>query len=208
MANDIVFYHAPQSRSIIVQWMLEELGQPFDMHVLDLKKNEHKAPAYLAVNPMGKVPAITHKGVVITEAAAICAHLADAYPKAHLAPALGDPRRGPYLRWMFFGPSCMEPAIIDRMFKREGAEPGALGYGRFEMTMDVVAEAVSEGPWILGDSFTAADVIIGSNIQWGTMTKALPPRKEFEAYGKRLMERPALKRVFEKDAEMVKALAA
>jgi glutathione S-transferase len=207
MAQDIVFYHAPQSRSIIVQWMLEELGQPFDMHVLNLKKNEHKASAYLAVNPMGKVPAITHKGVVITEAAAICAYLADAYPKANLAPDLADPRRGPYLRWMFFGPSCMEPAIIDRMFKREGAEPSALGYGSFDTTMDVVAEALSEGPFILGDSFTAADVIIGSNIQWGTMTKALPPRKEFEAYSKRLMERPALKRVFEKDAEMVKKAA-
>lgn len=207
MASDIVFYHAPQSRSIIVQWMLEELGQPFDMRVLNLKKNEHKAPAYLAVNPMGKVPAITHRGVVITEAAAICAYLADAYPKAGLAPAAGNPRRGPYLRWMFFGPSCMEPAIIDRMFKREGAEPGALGYGSFDKTMDVVAGALSEGPWILGETFSAADVIIGSNIQWGTMSKALPPRKEFEAYAAHLMERPALQRVYAKDAELVKAAA-
>ncbi len=207
MAHDIVFYHAPQSRGIIVQWMLEELGQPYDLHVLNLKKEEHKKPAYLAINPMGKIPAITHRGVVVTEAAAICAFLADTYPQAGLAPAIGDPLRGPYMRWMFFGPSCMEPAIVDRMFKREGAEPGALGYGSFDATMDVAAKAVSKGPWILGENFSAADVIIGSQIQWGTMTKAIPPRKEFEAYAGRLMQRPALQRVYAKDDELVKAAA-
>lgn len=204
---DIVFHHAPQSRSIIVQWMLEELGQPYRLHLLNLKKEEHKQPSYLAINPMGKVPAISHKGVAITEAAAICCFLADTYPDAGLAVPVGDPRRGPYLKWLFFGPSCLEPAIIDRMFKRPDAPPGSLGYGSFDATLDVVAKAVASGPWLLGEQFTAADVIIGSGLTWGMMTKALPERAEIVAYVGRLQARPALKRVYAKDDELTAAQA-
>ncbi|TWT11822.1 glutathione S-transferase family protein [Reyranella sp. CPCC 100927] len=210
MANeaDIVFYHAPQSRSIIAQWMLEELGQPYHLHLLNLKKEEHKQPAYLAVNPMGKVPAIAHKGVIITEAAAICCHLADAYPQAGLNVSVGDPRRGPYLKWLFFGPSCLEPAIIDRMFKRPDVVPGALGYGTFDTTLDVVITAITEGPYLLGEQFTAADVVIGSGLVWGMAVKVVPERPEILAYAARLRERPALQRVYTKDAEFAAAQAA
>jgi glutathione S-transferase len=203
----LTFYHAPQSRAAIVHWMLLETGAPFDYHLLDLNKNEQKAPAYLAVNPMGKVPAINHDGVVVTEAAAICAYLADAFPKAGLAPAVSDKRRGPYLRWLFFGPSCFEPAIIDATTKREGASDRMLGYGSMGAVLDVIAAAVAKGPYLLGEQFTAADVVIGAGLRWGTMTKAVPERPEFKRYAATLAERPALKRAEAKDAEIMAARA-
>ncbi len=205
---DIVFYHAPQSRSIIVQWMLEELGQPFRLHLLNLKKNEHKQPDYLAINPMGKVPAITHKGVAITEAAAICCFLADTYPESGLAVPVGDPRRGPYLKWLFFSPSCLEPGIIDRMFSRPDVSPSSAGWGSFDATLDVITRAVAAGPYLLGAQFTAADVVIGSSLIWGTMVKVIPEWPEIAAYARRLQERPALQRVYARDAELVALQAA
>ncbi len=110
---DLILYHFAPSRSMIARWMLEEVGQPYALHLLDFGKEEHRRPDYLAINPMGKVPALVHKGAVITEAAAICCYLADAFPDARLNVPVGDPRRGPYLRWLFFGPSCLEPAVID-----------------------------------------------------------------------------------------------
>jgi glutathione S-transferase len=199
---EIVFYHAPQSRSVIVHWMLEEVGAPYRMHLLDLKKGEQKKPAYLAVNPMGKVPALAHGDVVITEAAAICAYLADAFPDARLAPAIGDHRRGTYFRWLFFGPGCLEPAVTDRLFDRPAGPPGSLGYGTFDAMLEVVEKAVEHGPYLLGDQFTAADVVLGAGLQWGMMIKAIPERPEILAYTGRLRERPALQRVYAKDAEL------
>ena len=133
MAEEIVFYTNPQSRGRIVHWMLEETGAPYRMELLSFEKNEHKAPAYLAINPMGKVPAIVHRGVVVTEVAAILTYLADAFPKAGLAPKLDDPARGTYLRWMFFGAGCLEPALIDRMLDRPVPErTAALAYGSYD----------------------------------------------------------------------------
>ncbi|HJQ55384.1 MAG TPA: glutathione S-transferase family protein [Vineibacter sp.] len=205
---DIVLYYAPQSRSIIAHWMLEELGQPYRLQPLNLKKEDHKQPSYLAINPMGKVPSITHKGVAISEVAAICCFLADVYPEAGLAVPAGDKRRGPYLKWLFFGPSCLEPAIVDRMFKRPDAAASSLGYGSFDATLDVVAKAVAAGPYLLGEKFTAADVVIGSNLIWGAMTQTVPERPAFSAYTGRLQARPALQRVYAKDAELVAAQAA
>jgi glutathione S-transferase len=205
---EIVFYHAPQSRALIVHWMLEEVGAPYRMHLLDLKKGEHKKPAYLAVNPMGKVPALAHGEVVITEAAAICAYLADAFPDARLAPSVGDRRRGSYFRWLFFGPGCLEPAVTDRMLERPAGPSGSLGYGTFDTMLDVVTKALAPGPYLLGDQFTAADVVLGSGLQWGMMTKAIPERPEIVTYTGRLHERPALQRVYAKDAELVASLSA
>lgn len=203
MGEELVFYGAPQSRAAIVHWMLEELGVPFEMRALNLKKNEHKQPAYLAVNPMGKVPAIVHRGVAITEAAAICCYLADIFPEAGLAPAVGDPLRGPYLKWLYFGPSCLEPALIDRMFERPPGKESALGWGGYAAAVGYVAEAAkAAAPWLLGARFTAADVVIGSGVTWGLMTGGLDDRPEFAAYAARLRERPALQRVFAKDAEL------
>jgi glutathione S-transferase len=207
MSDDVVtLYHAAPSRGSIVHWMLEEIGRPFRFHLLDLGKGQQKDPAYLAVNPMGKVPAIVHRGAVITEVAAICCYLADAFPEAGLVVSIGDPGRGPYLKWLFFGPGCLEPAMADRMFKREPAPARALGYGDYDTTLDVVTRAVAPGPYLLGDRFTAADVVIGSTLRWGLMVGAVPERPEIVAYTSRLAERPALQRVQAKDAELAASL--
>jgi len=202
----LTFYHAAPSRASVVHWMLEELGEPYETHVLNLKAGDHRKPEYLAINPMAKVPAIRHGDVVITEASAICTYLADAFPKAGLSVPIGDPRRGPYLKWLFFQPSCLEPAIIDRAFpRREAAPTTALGYGDYERVMDVLAKATgSASPYLLGEQFTAADVVIGSGLRWGMMFKLIPERPEFAAYVGRLSQRPALKRATEKDTRLQK----
>jgi glutathione S-transferase len=199
----LTLYHAIPSRSSIARWMLEEVGEPYDVQLLNLQAAENRAPAYLAVNPMGKVPALDHDGVVITEAAAICAYLADAFPQKKLNVPVGDSRRGPYLKWLFFGPSCVEPAVTDRAFPRkEEARRGMLAYGDYDTVMDVLAKAVAGGPHILGEQFTAADVVIGSGLRWGMMFKLIPERPEFTGYVGRLNERPAAKRAQEKDAAL------
>src|SRR4051794_7578347 len=200
---DLVLYHAAPSRSSIVHWMLEEIGEPYDIHLLSLKREENRQPAYLGVNPMGKVPALKHGDAIITEAAAICLYLADAFPNAGLGVPIGDPRRGPFLKWLFFGPSVIEPAMMDRAFKRaEEAPRAALGYGDYDTVMDVVAKAVETGAYILGDRFTAADVVIGSGLRWGMMFKLIPERPEFLAYADRLTQRPALQRAEARDREL------
>jgi glutathione S-transferase len=202
----LTLYHAAPSRSSIVRWMLEEIGEPYDIHRLSLSKEDNRAPEYLAVNPMGKVPALRHGDVVITEAAAICTYLADEFPRAKLNIPIGDARRGPYLKWLFFGPSCIEPAMMDRAFPRkEEARRGAMGYGDFDTVMNVVAKAVAKGPYIMGDQFTAADVVIGSDLRFGMMFKMLPERGEFTAYTGRLAQRPALVRAEAKDKELAAA---
>jgi glutathione S-transferase len=199
----LTLYHAAPSRSSIPHWMLEEIGEPYDLHLLSLKNGDNRKPDYLAVNPMGKVPALKHGDTIITEAAAICAYLADEFPRAKLNVPVGDPRRGVYLKWLFFGPSCIEPAIMDRAFPRQGeARREALGYGDFDTTMDVVAKAVGPGRYLLGEQFTAADVVIGSTLRWGMMFKLIPERQEFTAYVARLAERPARQRAEAKDKEL------
>jgi glutathione S-transferase len=202
----LTLYHAAPSRSSITHWMLEELGEPYDFHLLSFAKGDTRAPDYLAVNPMGKVPALKHGDTVITEAAAICAYLADEFPQAKLNIPVGDPRRGVYLKWLFFGPSCIEPAIMDRAFPRkEDARRETLGYGDFDTVTDVVAKAVGKGPYIMGDQFTAADVVIGSTLRWSMMFKLLPERPEFIEYVARLAKRPALQRSEAKDKELAAA---
>jgi glutathione S-transferase len=202
----LTLYHAAPSRSSIVRWMLEEIGEPYDIHLLSLAAGEQLKPDYLAVNPMGKVPALRHGDVVITEAAAICTYLADAFPRAGLSVPIGDPRRGVYLKWLFFGPGCVEPAITDRAFPRkEEPRRGMLGYGDFDIVMTVLAKAVANGPYLMGEQFTAADVVIGSTLRWGVMFKLLPERPEFVAYVGCLQQRPALQRVTALDHELAAA---
>ena len=202
----LTLYHVAPSRSSIVHWMLEEVGEPYEIHLLSMKRGEQHAPDYLAINPMGKVPALKHGDVVITEAAAICAYLADEFPQRKLSIPVGDPRRGVYFKWLFFGPSCIEPAIMDRAYPRKEAAPrSALGYGEYDVVLDVLTRAVAKGPYLMGEQFTAADVVIGSGLRWGMLFKLLPEQPEFTAYTARLAERPALKRAEAKDKELAAA---
>lgn len=200
---DLLLYHASPSRSSVVLWMLEEIGEPYDIHLLSLNAGDNLKPDYLAVNPMGKVPALSHNGTIITEVAAICTYLADAFPAKNLAVPVGTPQRGVYLKWLFFGPGCLEPAVVDRAAPRkEPPRRAMLGYGNFDTTMDVIAKAVEKGPWLMGDQFTAADVVIGANIRWATIFKLIPERKEFIDYAARIAARPAAQRADAKDKEL------
>ena len=203
---DLTLYHASPSRSSIALWMLEELGEPYDVKLLKLSAGDNMKPDYLAVNPMGKVPALRHRDTVVTEVAAICAYLADEFPRAKLNVPIGTPRRGVYLKWLFFGPNCVEAAMMDRASPRkEEPRRGMLGYGDFDTVTDVTAKAVAKGPYLMGEQFTAADVVVGSTLRWGMMFKLVPERPEFTAYTNRLAARPALQRAEAKDKELAAA---
>ncbi len=194
--DEIVFYTHPQSRGRIVRWMLEEVGQPYRTEVLGYGE-DMKSPAYLAINPMGKVPAIVHRGVVVTEAAAICSYLADAFPQAGLAPAQDDPLRGSYFRWLFFAAGPVEAAVSAKAFGLLAPpdKAGMVGYGSFERMADTLEKAAADAaPWLLGERFSAADVYLGSQVLWGTMFKTLPERPAFAEYAARLRARPAWQR--------------
>src|ERR1700737_3545413 len=191
MSEEIVLYYNPMSRPRIVHFMLGEGGKPYRRELVRFDKAEHKTPAFLTVNPMGKLPALVHRGTVVTEAAAICAYLADAFPAAALPPPPASPERGTYYRWMFFGAGCVEPALMDRMLSRPASDrPTALGYGGYEATMNALEKALTPGPFILGHRFSAADVYIGSQIGFGMMVKSLEPRPSFQAYMAHITERP------------------
>jgi glutathione S-transferase len=189
--------------------MLEELGEPYDVHLLSLTNGDQLKPDYLAINPLGKVPSLKHGDAVITEVSAICAYLADEFPKAGLNIPTGNPRRGAYFKWLFFGPSVLEPAVSDRAFPRkEPPRAGAIGWRDLDQVADVIAKALTPGPYLLGEQFTAADVVIGSGVRWGTMFKLVPNRPEFAPYIARLSERQALKRSEAKDKELAARSAA
>jgi len=192
MADELVFYTNPMSRGRIVRWMLEEVGQPYRTELLDYASSM-KAPAYLAINPMGKVPAIKHGDVVITEGAAICAYLADAFPQAGLAPPIGDKLRGTYYRWLFFAAGCVEAAASNKALGVEvpPEKRGMVGYGSMQDVVAALEIAVANGPYILGEKFSAADVYVGSQIGWGVMFGTFEKSPAFEAYLGRIMSRPA-----------------
>ena len=209
MSDEIVFYYNPMSRARIVHWMLEEVGAPYRKELVSFDKGEHKKQAFLAINPMGKLPALVHRGIAVTETAAICAYLADAFPAAGLAPALTSPERGTYYRWMFFAAGCFEPALIDRMTERPASpKPMANGYGCYEDTVSTLEKALKPGPYILGDRFSAADVYVGSQIGFGMMVKSLDPRPAFGAYLDRLHARPAFKRANEQAEQLMAQMKA
>jgi glutathione S-transferase len=200
MPDELIFYTNPASRGRIVRWMLEETGQPYRTEVLDYGTTM-KAPAYLAINPMGKVPAIRHGDTVVTEGAAICAYLADAFPQAGLAPPPGDRLRGPYYRWLFFSAGPFEAAVSNTALGfavPEGRER-MMGYGCLADTMNALDGAVSHSTYIAGDSFTAADVYVGSQIGFGLQFGTIEKRPAFEQYWERLRQRPAAVRAKEMD---------
>lgn len=200
----LTLYTNPMSRGQIARWMLEEVGAPYDTVILDYAA-DMKAPDYLAINPMGKVPAIVHNGAIVTECAAICAYLADAFPAANLAPP--DAERASYYRWLFFAAGPVESAITNASLGftlPEGRERMA-GYGTLDDTLNALEQAVSGTAWICGDQFTAADVYVGAQIDWGLAFDTMPARPAFAAYADRLRARPAYLRQKEIDNALIAA---
>jgi glutathione S-transferase len=200
MADELTFYTNPMSRGRIVRWMLEEVGQPYKTELLDFASTA-KTPAYLAINPMGKVPAVKHGKIVVTECAAICAYLADAFPAARLAPPSGDRLRGPYYRWLFFGAGPVEAAATNKSmgFVVPEDRKGMAGYGSLAQVVDVLESAVSQGGYLVGGNFTAADLYLGAHIGWGMQFGWLEKRPAFERYWDRISNRPAAVRAREID---------
>lgn len=204
--SDLILYTNPMSRGRIARWMLEEIGQPYRVELLDYKTTM-KASHYLAINPMGKVPAVQHGDTIVTETAAICAYLADAFPEAGLAPPLRDQRRGPYFRWMFFAAGPYEAAVTNKAFGFEvpAGREISTGYGSYTAVMDALEHAVGQGDFILGDQFSAADVYVGSQIAFGLMFGTIEKRPAFEAYAQRLAARPAAQRAAALDDALIAA---
>lgn len=200
MDANLVFYTNPMSRGRIVRWMLEEIGQPYHTEILDYASTM-KAPAYLAINPMGKVPAIRHNGAVVTECGAICAYLADAFPSASLAPPPASPLRGPYYRWLFFAAGPLEAAWTNQAmgFIVPEDKQRMVGYGNFGAVLNAIEGAVSTAPYLAGDSFTAADLYLGSQLGFGMQFGMIEKRPAFATYVANLTSRPAYKRAQEID---------
>lgn len=187
-------YWCPRTRSFTALWLMEEAGKPYERVLTDISTGAQRDADYLKINPMGKVPALQDGEATIAEAAAICAYVAERYPDAKLAPALGDPLRAKYLYWLFFSPGCIEPAIVQLATKIE-MNPVAAGWGDAERVIDVLDNALQKGPWLLGDNFSAADVMIGSGLNFGVrLFKMIPARPSFDAYLARCMARPAFQR--------------
>lgn len=200
--TDLVLFHNPHSRACMTRALLEELGAEYESCVLDFRSNEQLSPDYLAINPMGKVPAIRHDGVVVTETVAIFIYLADLYRNAGLAPALDDPDRGTYLRWLVFYAACFEPAIGDKAQKREPAPRSQSPYADYTTTVNAITDAMTPGPWLLGERFSAADVLWGYALRWVTgfgMVEATPVIAD---YIQRVMSRPGMQRAVKADEEL------
>ena len=200
MPDELVFYTNPMSRGRIARWMLEEIGQPYRTEIIEFGP-AMKSPEYLAINPMGKVPAIRHGDTIVTETGAICAYLADAFPQAGLAPEPGSRERGSYYRWLFFGAGPVDGAIVNKSL---GFEPPAerqrmVGYGTLTYVLNTLEKAVTASEYLVGDKFSAADLYLGAQLGWGMMFDALEKRPAFEAYWNRIKDRPAAVRAREID---------
>jgi len=204
----VTLFHAPNSRSAGVRVLLEELKADAELHVVDFKKGEQRDAPYLAVNPMGKVPAIVHGDALVTEQPAIYTFLADLYADRGLAPALDDPLRGPYLRWMAFYGSSFEPALIDKAMKREPAPPSLCPYGDYDTMLGTLTAQLRKGPYLLGERFSAVDVLWGTALGWTTGFKLVPDLPEIMAYVARVQARPAFAKAAALDAELAASMAA
>ena len=204
MTDSLIFYTNPMSRGRIARWMLEEVGEPYETVLLDYGTTM-KGADYLAVNPMGKVPAIKHGDTVVTEAAAICAYLADAFPDKGLAPPPGHPKRGPYYRWLFFAAGPVEAAVTAKSLGLLAPADKKMmaGYGSFEEVIDALELAITPGPYICGEQFTAADLYLGAQIGWGMMFGSIEKRPAFTDYFGRLQARPAAVRAREIDDAII-----
>ena len=187
-------YWAPRTRSLRALWVLEEAGAPYERARIDLSAGEQKTPDFRAINPMAKVPALTDGKASVAKSGAICAYVAETVPQAGLAPPLGDPARGRYLQWLFFSPGCIEPAFLTKS-ANVSVDSRMASFGDFDRVFDVLEEAVATGPWLLGERFSAADVMIGLDLYFGIdIFKLVPSRPVFRAYVERCFARPALQR--------------
>jgi Glutathione S-transferase len=202
-SNKVTFYHAPQTRSGGTRILMEELHADYDLQVLNLKAGETRSASYLAINPMGKVPAIKHGEALITEQGAIFIYMADLYPQAGLAPAIGDPLRGPYLRWLVYYGSSFEPAVVDKAMKREPAPPSTSPYGDYDTMLKTLTDQLEKGPYLLGERFSAADVLWATALSWTVMFKLVPDLPIIRAYIDRMYARPAFKRAQVAEAELI-----
>ena len=205
--RQLTFFHSPNSRSAGTRILLEELGAPYELVALNMKAGQTRAPGYTAINPMGKVPAIVHQGALITEQPAVFIYLADLFPEAGLAPAIGDPLRGPYLRWTVFYGSCFEPALVDRAMKREPAPPATSPYGDFDTMFKTLTDQLGAGPYLLGERFSAADVLWGTALNWTTRFQLVPATPVIQAYIERVASRPAAVKAQTLDAALAAAQA-
>ncbi|WP_223966304.1 glutathione S-transferase family protein [Bradyrhizobium sp. RD5-C2] len=204
----ITLYYSPQSRATGTRVLLEELGAPYDLHVLNMKAAEQRKDAYLAINPLGKVPAISHRGGLVTEQVAIFIYLADLFPQAGLTPTLDDPRRGPYLRWIAYYGSSFEPAVIDHFMKREPAPITQSPYADYDTMLGALEAQLAKGPYLLGEEITAADILWGIALSWTMMFGIVPKRDVFVRYTERIAGRPAFVRISKADDEMAAQHAA
>jgi glutathione S-transferase len=202
MSENIVFFHSPNTRSTGTRILLEELGAPHELRVVNMKAGEQRKPAFLAVNPMGKVPAILHRGELVTEQPAIYLYLADLFPRAGLAPATDDRLRGPYLRWMVYYGSSFEPAVVDRALKREPGTPAMSPYGDYDTMLKTITDQLAKGPYLLGDRITAADILWGTALTWTTMFKLVPELPVIKDYTARINARPAVQKVQAAEAKL------
>ncbi|WP_119462758.1 glutathione S-transferase [Rhodospirillaceae bacterium SYSU D60014] len=203
--RSVTLYYSPNTRSLGALTLLEELGVPYELHVLDMKAGEQRQPAYLAINPMGKVPALKHGEAIVTEQVAVFLYLADLFPEAGLAPQIGDPLRGPYLRWLVYYAGCFEPAVVDHALKREPAPPAMSPYGDYDTMLKTLVDQLGKGPYLLGDRFSAADVLWGTALTWTMGWKLVPDLPEITAYVNRVNARPAVARARAKEAELAAA---
>lgn len=203
--DEITLFHAPNSRSTGVLTLLEELGAPYRLEVVNIRNGENRRPAYLAVNPLGKVPAILHRGVLITEQIAVLLYLADLFPEQGLTPAIGDPRRGAYLRWSVFYAACYEPALVDKALKREPGPVAMSPYGDFEVMIETLRHQLAQAPYLLGEAISAADILWANALHWGTMFEIVPKLPVFLDYKARVMDRPSFRKVDEIDAALAAA---
>lgn len=190
----IKLYWSPRTRAFSALWLMEEAGQPYERVLIDLSTGAQKKPEYLAINPMGKVPALQDGDATLAEAAAICAYVAERFPTAGLAPPLGDPKRAKYLYWLFFAPGCIEPAMVQVATKLEMSSTAA-GWGEADRVFDALDNALQQGPWILGETFSAADIAIGSGLNFAVkLFKMVPSRPSFDRYIAACSARPAFQR--------------
>lgn len=204
--SDLTFFHTPRTRATGVLILLEELGVPYTLEIIDQKREQQLAPAYRAINPMGKVPAIRDGDVVVTEQVAIFLHLVDRHPELALAPPPGDPLRGRYLRWMVFYAASFEPALVDRALQREPGRRGMSPYGEYETVIEAVAGMLEPGPWILGERFSAADLLWGIALDWTMTFGMVPERPVFRSLVDRINARPAVQRARARDGALLAAM--